>query len=112
VKSAGVFVLLLGAACADSEGPRLVAAMPASTGAGGIVMLTGERLCGSSGDCDKAGGAIRIGLDSPVQANIIAYTDTTAEIRIPSVTPVGRTVLVATVNERSSNALDFEVLAP
>ena len=77
-----------------------------------MVTITGRRLCGASGDCATAGGAIRIGLDTPVQAMILAYEDTRAQIRLPAITPVGRTVLVATVNDRASNALDFEVLAP
>jgi len=101
---------LVGTACADDDGPRLDRAAPAAVSPGGTVTLTGRRLCG--GDCATAGGAIRIGLDQPVQAMILMYDDTTAQIRIPTITPVGRTVIVATVNERASNALDFEVLAP
>ena len=95
------------AACASDNGPRLESATPAATGRGGLVTIVGERLC--DGDCATAGGAIRIGFDTPVQAGIIAYSDTMAQIRIPDITPIGRTVIVATVNEQSSNALDFEV---
>ena len=86
--------------------------MPASAPAGATVTIMGERLCGSSGDCEKAGGAIRIGLDNPVQANVIDLSAMSAMVRIPSITPVGNTELVATVNEHASNALDFEVLPP
>lgn len=84
--------------------------MPMAARAGATVTITGTRLCGESGDCATAGGAIRIGLDTPVQAMILDYTNTTAQLRIPSITPVGETVLVATVNDRASNALAFEVL--
>ena len=73
-------------------------------------MLTGERLCGESADCERAGGAIRIGYDNPVQAMIIDYAAEAVQLRVPEITPVGKTVLVATVNDRASNALTFEVL--
>jgi hypothetical protein len=86
--------------------------MPSSSPAGGLVTIAGERLCGDSGDCDKAAGAIRIGLDHPVQAMVIDLSTTAAMVRIPTITPVGKTELVATVNEHASNALDFEVLPP
>ena len=104
--------LLLCAACADDNGPRLATASPASASAGALVTLSGERLCGESGDCETAGGSIRLGYDNPVQVMIIDYADTSAQIRIPSIAPIGDTVLIATVNERASNALDFRVIAP
>jgi len=105
----GLFAILAAlGACADGNGPRLESATPSATGRGGLVTIAGERLCG--GDCETAAGAIRIGLDTPVQANIIDYTDTAAQIRIPDIAPVGKTVIVATVNEHASNTLDFEVL--
>jgi hypothetical protein len=106
---AALFVLLT--SCADDRGPRLDTVTPEAGARGGMVVLAGQRLCGETGDCAHAGGAIQIGLDSPtVQADVIAYTDREATIAIPSITPVGRTELVLTVNERSSNALAFEVL--
>jgi hypothetical protein len=98
--------------CADDGGPRLHAVTPPAAGAGAVVTLDGRGLCGERGDCATAAGAIRIGLDMPVQANVLMYTNTSAQVRIPSITPVGRTAFVVTVNERASNALDFEVLAP
>ncbi len=98
--------------CIDDGGPRLDASTPAATVAGGMTVLTGRRLCGESGNCATAGGAVRIGLDDAVQATIIMYSDTSAEIRIPTVTPVGRTSIVLTVNEKASNALAFEILPP
>ncbi|MBA3395564.1 MAG: hypothetical protein H0T89_23145 [Deltaproteobacteria bacterium] len=100
------------ASCTDDGGPRLHAATPASSVAGGMTVLTGTRLCGESGNCATAGGAVRIGLDDAVQANITMYSDTSAEIRIPTVTPVGPTSIVLTVNEKASNTLAFEILPP
>jgi len=106
-----VVATLAVAGCADDGGPRLDAAMPAAAARDGQVTLFGSRLCGERGDCASAGGEITIGIDPPVvQASIIAYEDMTATIVIPTITPLGKTQLLATVNERSSNALDFEVL--
>jgi len=97
-------------ACADDGGPRLQAAMPAAAPRNAMVMLTGQRLCGG-GDCTTAAGEVQIGIEPPmVRALVVSYADTTAEIVIPSVTPIGKTQLIVTVDERSSNALDFEVL--
>jgi len=106
-----VVATLAVAGCADDGGPRLDSAEPAAASHGMLVTLGGRRLCGERGDCATAGGEITIGLDSPfVQASILSYEDTTAQIVIPELAPVGKTQLVVTVNERSSNALDFEVL--
>jgi hypothetical protein len=97
--------------CADDGGPRLVAVEPASASRDAAVMITGHRLCGASGDCARAAGEVQIGLEPPVvRANVLSYSDTVAEIAIPSVTPVGPSSLIVIVDERSSNALDFEVL--
>jgi len=96
-------------ACAGDHGPRLDAAMPAAAPRNAMVTLTGERLCG--GDCTTAAGEVQIGIEPPmVRAVVVSYADTTAEVVIPSVTPIGKTQLIVTVDERSSNALDFEVL--
>ena len=105
----GLLVLGLGA-CEDG-GPRLERASPDAAVRGGIVTLTGARLCGEAGGCATAGGEIQIGFNPPVVlARIVAYADTEAQIQIPSVAEVGPTSLIATVNELSSNALDFEIL--
>ena len=102
-------VLLAG--CADDGGPRLDAVTPAVALRGQAVTLTGRRLCGARGDCSTAAGEVVIGLDPPtVRAIVLGYDETTAQIMIPSIAPVGPTVLLVTVGERSSNALDFEVV--
>ena len=97
--------------CTDDGGPRLDTATPGSASRSTTVTLTGSRLCGAAGDCATAGGEITIGLALPmVRAVITSYTDTSAQIVIPPATPLGATVLLVTVNERTSNGLDFEVL--
>jgi hypothetical protein len=103
--------LAAGAGCVDDNGPRLDAAEPAAAARGATVTLAGRRLCGEHARCEAAGGAVRLGVDPPVvQANVLAYGDTEAQIEIPGVAPLGPTVLIVTVNDRASNALAFEVL--
>jgi hypothetical protein len=98
-------------ACVDDGGPRLDTVVPAAAHRDAMVTITGRRLCGGSGDCTTAAGEIQLGLASrTVRATVVSYADTEAQIAIPSVAPLGDTVLIVTVNERSSNALDFEVL--
>lgn len=114
-KAAGDLAIALGAlsfiACSDDEGPRLEAATPAAAMRDARVELTGRRLCGEGAACATAAGEIQIGIDPPmVRAVVESYSDTSAQIVIPSVAPIGATVLIVTVNERSSNALAFEVL--
>jgi hypothetical protein len=101
------------AGCADDRGPRLSSVEPAAAPPGAQVVITGERLCGDTGDCATAAGEIDIGLSPPtVRATVIAYEDTTATIAIPTAVAIGPTAIVVIVNERASNALDFDVIAP
>jgi hypothetical protein len=100
------------AGCADDGGPWLAGATPPAAARDAMVTLTGSRLCGARGDCVTAAGEVQLGLDLPmVRATVVSYSDTTAQIVIPSITPVGPTTLLVTVNDRTSNALAFEVLA-
>jgi len=99
------------AGCSDDGGPRLEAVAPAAAPRNAMVEITGRRLCGLHGDCARAAGEVQLGLDPPtVRAIVLSYSDTRAEISIPPVAAVGKTVVVAIVDERSSNALAFEVL--
>jgi hypothetical protein len=84
---------------------------PAAAGHDSVGTLVGTRFCGAHADCASAGGEVEIGLALPaVQAPIVMFDDTVAQIRIPFLAPAGPTHLVMTVNDRSSNALPFEVL--
>jgi hypothetical protein len=104
------FLTLALVACSDAGGPRLVSASPAAASRNATVTLTGERLCGG-GDCARAAGEVTLGRDPPmVRTVVVSYDDTAARIVIPLAAPVGPTALIATVDERSSNALAFEVL--
>jgi hypothetical protein len=99
------------AACADDAGPRLAAVEPAAARHDAMVVLSGSRLCGPGGDCATAAGEVAFGRNLPmVRAVVVDYSDTEARIVVPALAPIGRTVVIAIVDERSSNALDFEVL--
>lgn len=99
------------AGCADDGGPRLDAVTPSAARRDERVTITGRRLCGVAKDCATAAGEVQLGLVPPtMRAGVVSYSDTVAEVAIPSAAPIGDTVLVVIVGERSSNALDFEVL--
>ena len=99
------------AACTTEPGPQLDAVVPAAASHDATVTLSGERLCGTSSDCMAVTSTLQIGLELPViDAVITDFTATSATIVIPDLAPVGKTELVITVNNRSSNALAFEVL--
>jgi hypothetical protein len=109
--AAPVLGLALAIGCTDDRGPRLDSASPASAGRGSTVVLAGRRLCGPSGDCTKAAGAVQLGESLPtVLAQVVTYDDTSAQIVVPAAAPVGATTIVVTVDELASNALPFEVL--
>ena len=68
-------------------------------------------MCGPQADCASAAGAIVLGLSPPqVHVTVVSYEDTSVQVVIPGLAEVGPTELIATVDDRSSNALPFEVL--
>jgi hypothetical protein len=106
-----VLVVVLATGCVDDLGPRLESATPNAAGRNAMVTLVGSRLCGENANCDTAAGRIQLGINPPVViANVLEYADTGALIMIPAVVEIGPTSIVVTVNERASNALEFEVL--
>lgn len=101
------WLALLVAGCAQTNGPHLTSATPASGPYGTTVTLAGERLC--DGDCMTAGGEITFG---DVRAPIVALSDTSAQVVVPDAAQLGKNSVVLTVNDTASNALAFLVLAP
>ncbi len=99
------------AACAaDDGGPRLDAVSPAAASANAQVTVTGSRLCGASADCTHAAAMVELGLQPPmIQPIITTYTATSFSFVVPT-TAAGRTSIEVTVEGRTSNALDFEIL--
>ena len=107
----GVVAGVVAGACTVEAGPRLHEATPARAAVGARVQVHGDGFCGAAGDCSAVAYRVSLGLELPsVQAIVHGYSDTTADIQIPSIAPVGSTSIVLTVDGRSSNALDFEVL--
>ncbi|MBL0218487.1 MAG: hypothetical protein IPQ07_31960 [Myxococcales bacterium] len=106
-----LLVLVAATGCADDDGPRLTAVSPSAAARNTMVTLTGQRLCGASADCAHAAGEVLVGLSPPqVQANVVTYDATSAQVVIPAIASLGATHLIVTVDDRSSNALAFEVL--
>lgn len=107
----GLLLVLALCACTDDGGPRLETATPSAARANATVTLTGARLCGAEADCARAAGEILLGLSPPqVRANVTSYAAERIEIVVPPIAGPGATHLIAVVDERSSNALPFEVL--
>ena len=98
-------LLVLVAACAETTGPHLTSAMPAAASVNAVVTVAGERMC--AGDCLHAAGMFDLG---SARASVVALTDTSAQITIPALAPAGKTSIILTVNDSTSNALPFEVL--
>jgi hypothetical protein len=107
---AGLLLWVL-SSCSDDGGPRLETATPGAARANATVTLTGTRLCGAEADCARAAGEILLGLSPPqVRMNVTSYADERIELVVPPIASPGATHLIAVVDERSSNALPFEVL--
>ncbi len=104
-------IVVAGAACTDEDGPRLDSVTPVAAARNTMVTLTGQRLCGPHDDCAHAAGSVVLGLSPPqVQANIIRFDATTAQVVIPAVAQLGATHVLVTVDDHTSNALELEVL--
>ncbi|MBV8761756.1 MAG: IPT/TIG domain-containing protein [Deltaproteobacteria bacterium] len=101
------FAALLLVGCASSNGPHLTSVTPSQAPYGSTVTIAGERLC--EGDCMTAGGEITFG---DARATILSLTDTAASVSVPDGAVIGKTTIVLTVNNTSSNALAFTVVAP
>ncbi|MBL8624917.1 MAG: hypothetical protein JNK64_26650 [Myxococcales bacterium] len=104
------------AACAPVDGPRLDGLDPAAARRGATVTLTGRDLCGgtatATGACDPLpSGAVDFGLSPPmVRAPVRSWADAEIRVTVPSQVAAGATSVYVTVDGRTSNALDFEVL--
>ena len=107
-----VVVAMLFAGCAASTPAHLDDVTPAAVAPGGLVTVTGERMCGVPADCAHAAGEFEIDSDPAVRAQVMTYSDTEAQLQIPSVTPVGMVTLVLVVNDTASNGLALEIVEP
>ncbi len=106
-----LLVLVASAGCTDDGGPRLDAVTPPASARNTMVTVMGQRLCGAADDCAHVTGSIVLGLSPPqVQANVVTLDSTSMRVIIPALAEIGASHLIATVDDRSSNALAFEVL--
>ena len=94
----------------------LTAVEPAAAGRGAAVTLTGLDLCGgtatAAGACDPLpSGAVDFGLSPPIaRAAVVRWADAAITVTVPTPVAIGATSVYVTVDGRTSNALDFEVL--
>ena len=103
--------LALAGGCADDGGPRLTSITPVSPHQGDPVELAGTRFCGAHGDCTNIAATVMLGDSAPFfDAPAVMWSATLADVDIPLDAPVGKTSLVMTVDDRSSNALEVEIL--
>jgi hypothetical protein len=102
--------LALVAGCAAADAPHLDSAVPASSRRGDPVVLNGTGFCVP--DCDESpAGTVDFGVELPqIRALVVEWNATAIRVIVPQAVDVGATELLVTVNDRSSNALDFEVL--
>lgn len=108
--------LAAAAACAPTDGPSLATIAPAAARPGARVTVTGARLCGGTaaadGTCARLpSGGIDFSLTPPMyRAAVVSWSDQRVVVTVPATVAIGPTSVYATVDGRTSNALDFEVL--
>jgi len=98
--------------CAGSAPARLDDVTPRAVAPQGVVTVTGERMCGAMADCSHATGEFRLDSDTPVRALVTSYSDTEAQLQIPSLAPIGTVTLVLVVDDTASNGLSLEIIEP
>jgi hypothetical protein len=96
--------------CAGADAPTLDSASPASATRGGAVVLRGDGFCVP--DCESSpAGTVDFGVEIPqIRAVVVAWDATAIQVVVPQMVDTGPTEIVVTVNDRTSNAIDFEVL--
>jgi hypothetical protein len=98
------------AGCATGDAPGLDSAMPASARRGDPIVLRGTGFCVP--DCETSPvGTVDFGVEIPqIRAVVVSWDETAIQVVVPQTVALGSTEIVVTVNDRSSNALAFEVL--
>ncbi len=103
------------AAC-EAPGPQIAAVEPAQAPRGATVRVHGTGFCGdgrgsATGDCvPLPPGSVVFGLELPAaRAAVQAWRDDAIAVTVPTGAAIGSTVVVVTVDGRSSGGGDFEV---
>ena len=108
--------LAAGLGCDAVPGPTVDAVAPVAAARGADVVLSGAGFCGAgavnAGACvELPSGAVDVGLRAPiVRAPIVAWGAEAIVVTVPTQAALGATAIYVTVDGRSSNAVDFEVL--
>lgn len=106
-----LLALVVSSSCTDDGGPRLDAVTPPASARNTMVTVTGQHLCGADDDCARATGSVVLGLSPPqVQLAVVDAAPTSLRLVVPAIAELGATHLFATIDDRASNALAFEVL--
>ena len=100
-----------------APGPTVDAVAPVAAARGADIVLTGAGFCGAGAitaarTCvDLPSGAVDVGLRaSIVRAPVRSWGAETIVVTVPTQAALGATAIYVTVDGRSSNAVDFEVL--
>jgi hypothetical protein len=109
--------LAVGAGACEATGPHVDGVEPGRGARGATVVVRGAGFCGegraqAGGGCDPLPpGSVVFGLDLPAaRGRIERWADDEIAVTVPAAAAVGPTVVVVTVDGRSSNGGDFEVL--
>jgi uncharacterized protein (TIGR03437 family) len=103
-------------ACTPIDQPIVDAIAPAAASPGANVTIRGSQFCTGTfttdGACESLPpGAVDFSLRPPIaRAQIVTWRNDAITVIVPSQLPVGSTSVYVTVDGRTSNAIDFEVL--
>lgn len=105
------------AACQPGSGPTIERIEPAQAARGATVTVRGDGFCGEGravgdGSCAPLPpGSVDVGLELPMaRALVQAWAEESITVTVPAAARLGETVVVVTVDGRSSNGGAFEVL--
>ncbi len=105
------------AACQPGSGPTIDRVEPVQAARGATVTVRGEGFCGEGrsvgdGSCEPLPpGSVDVGLELPMaRALVQSWGEQSITVTVPDAARLGETVVIVTVDGRSSNGGDFEVL--
>jgi uncharacterized protein (TIGR03437 family) len=100
-----------GGGCEAAGAPSLDSITPGAAAGGAIVELRGTGFCATADCSDSAVGAVDFGVEIPqIRAAVVTWTVDRISVVVPQSVDPGPTEVLVTANDRSSNAIDFEVL--
>lgn len=104
-------VVAAGGGCEAASVPSLDSIAPAAAARGAIVELRGAGFCATADCSDSAVGAVDFGVEIPqIRAAVVTWAVDRISVVVPQSVDPGPIEILVTVEDRSSNAIDFEVL--